>query len=43
MIDLVSLYFLEAVIGAAESSRSAVILSVAEPHFKNYDFYQEKI
>lgn len=36
--DLVSLDFLEAVIDAAEHSRSAVILSVAEPHFAYYDF-----
>ncbi|VAW59979.1 Fructose-bisphosphate aldolase class II [hydrothermal vent metagenome] len=36
--DLVSLDFLEAVIDAAESCRSAVILSVAEPHFAHYDF-----
>jgi len=36
--DLVSLDFLEAVIDAAESCRSAVILSIAEPHFASYDF-----
>jgi len=36
--DLVSLDFLEAVIDAAEDCRSAVILSVAEPHFAHYDF-----
>jgi len=36
--DLVSLDFLEAVIGAAERCRSAVILSIAEPHFAHYDF-----
>jgi len=36
--DLVSLDFLEAVIDAAERCRSAVILSVAEPHFAYYDF-----
>lgn len=36
--DLVSLDFLEAVITAAEKSRSAVILSIAEPHFAHYDF-----
>lgn len=36
--DLVSLDFLEAVIDAAESSRSAVILSIAEPHFDYYDY-----
>ena len=36
--DLVSLDFLEAVIDAAEECRSAVILSVAEPHFAHYDF-----
>ena len=35
--DLVSLDFLEAVVGAAEESRSAVILSIAEPHFEHYD------
>ena len=36
--DLVSLDFLEAVIDAAETCRSAVILSIAEPHFAHYDF-----
>jgi len=36
--DLVSLDFLEAVIDAAEDCRSAVILSIAEPHFAHYDF-----
>jgi len=36
--DLVSLDFLEAVIDAAEKCRSAVILSIAEPHFVHYDF-----
>ena len=36
--DLVSLDFLEAVIDAAERCRSAVILSIAEPHFAYYDF-----
>ena len=36
--DLVSLDFLEAVIKAAETCRSSVILSVAEPHFSHYDF-----
>ena len=36
--DLVSLDFLEAVIDAAERCRAPVILSVAEPHFANYDF-----
>ena len=35
--DLVSLDFLEAVIGAAEKCRAPVILSVDEPHFANYD------
>lgn len=35
--DLVSLDFLEAVIAAAEESRAAVILSLAEPHFEYYD------
>lgn len=36
--DLVNLDFLEAVIDAAEDCRSAVILSIAEPHFAHYDF-----
>lgn len=36
--DLVSLDFLEAVIDAAEQSRASIILSIAEPHFANYDF-----
>ena len=36
--DLVSLDFLEAVIDAAESCRSSIILSIAEPHFEHYDF-----
>lgn len=36
--DLVSLDFLEAVISAAERCRAPVILSLAEPHFKHYDF-----
>jgi len=36
--DLVSLDFLEAVIDAAESCRAPVILSIAEPHFKYFDF-----
>jgi len=36
--DLVSLDFLEAVIDAAENCRSAIILSIAEPHFAHYDF-----
>lgn len=36
--DLVSLDFLEAVINAAERCRAPVILSLAEPHFKYYDF-----
>lgn len=35
--DLVSLDFLEAVIEAAETCRSGVILSIAEPHFSYYD------
>jgi len=35
--DLVSLDFLEAVIEAAESCRSSIILSIAEPHFAHYD------
>lgn len=36
--DLVSLDFLEAIIGAAEATHSPVILSLAESHFKHYDF-----
>ncbi len=36
--DIVSLDFLEAVIGAAERTRSPVILSLAEPQFIHYDF-----
>ena len=36
--DLVSLDFLEAVIGAAEHCRAPVILSIAEHHFVHYDF-----
>jgi len=36
--DLVSLDFLEAVIGAAERVRAPVVLSIAEPHFAHYDF-----
>ncbi len=36
--DLVSLDFLEAIIGAAERCRSPVILSLAESHFDYYDF-----
>lgn len=36
--DLVSLDFLEAVIGTAERCRAPVILSIAEPHFAYYDF-----
>lgn len=36
--DLVSLDFLEAIIGAAEAARSPVILSLAESHFDYYDF-----
>lgn len=36
--DLVSLDFLEAIIAAAESKRSPVILSLAESHFEYYDF-----
>ncbi|MFK5986531.1 MAG: class II fructose-bisphosphate aldolase [Pseudomonadota bacterium] len=36
--DLVSLDFLEAVIKAAESCRSSIILSIAEPHFSHYDY-----
>jgi fructose-bisphosphate aldolase class II len=36
--DLVSLDFLQAILGAAETSRSPVILSLAESHFEYYDF-----
>ena len=36
--DLVSLDFLEAVIDAAEKCRSPVVLSLAEPHFAQFDF-----
>ena len=36
--DLVSLDFLEAIITAAEQTRSPVILSLAESHFEYYDF-----
>jgi fructose-bisphosphate aldolase class II len=36
--DLVSLDFLEAIVGAAERCRSPVILSLAESHFEYYDF-----
>lgn len=36
--DLVSLDFLEAIIDAAETTRSPVILSLAESHFEYYDF-----
>lgn len=36
--DLVSLDFLEAIVGAAERCRSPVILSLAESHFDYYDF-----
>lgn len=36
--DLVSLDFLEAIISAAEATRSPVILSLAESHFEYYDF-----
>jgi fructose-bisphosphate aldolase class II len=35
--DLVSLDFLEAVIGAAEQCRASIVLSIAEPHFEHYD------
>jgi len=35
---LVSLEFLEAILAAAERARAPVILSLAEPHFKFYDF-----
>jgi len=36
--DLMSLDFIEAIIGAAENTRSPVILSLAESHFEFYDF-----
>ena len=36
--DLVSLDFLEAIMSAAETRRSPVILSLAESHFEYYDF-----
>lgn len=36
--DLVSLDFLEAVIGAAERCRASIVLSIAEPHFQHYDY-----
>ncbi|MBI3774245.1 MAG: ketose-bisphosphate aldolase [Gammaproteobacteria bacterium] len=36
--DLVSLDFLEAIVAAAEQTRSPVILSLAESHFEYYDF-----
>jgi fructose-bisphosphate aldolase class II len=36
--DLVSLDFLEAILSAAEATRSPVILSLAESHFEYYDF-----
>ena len=36
--DLVSLDFLQAILRAAETSRSPVILSLAESHFEYYDF-----
>jgi len=36
--NLVSLDFIEAIIDAAEATRSPVILSLAESHFKYYDF-----
>ncbi|MCW8905079.1 class II fructose-bisphosphate aldolase [Sedimenticola sp.] len=36
--DLVSLDFLEAVIGAAETCRASIVLSIAEPHFEHYDY-----
>lgn len=36
--DLVSLDFLEAIMDAAEKTRSPVILSLAESHFEYYDF-----
>jgi fructose-bisphosphate aldolase class II len=36
--DVVSLDFLEAVIGAGEACRAPIILSLAESHFSHYDF-----
>jgi len=36
--DLVSLEFLEAIMEAAEATRSPAILSLAESHFEYYDF-----
>ncbi len=36
--DLVSLDFLEAIVGAAEQCRSPAILSLAQTHFEHYDF-----
>jgi len=36
--DLVSLDFLEAILEAAETCRSPVILSLVESHFEHYDF-----
>lgn len=36
--DLVSLDFLDAIVTAAENTRSPVILSLAESHFEYYDF-----
>ena len=36
--DLVSLDFLEAVIGAAEACRASIVLSIAEPYFEHYDY-----
>ena len=36
--DLVSLDFLEAILGAAHNCRAPVILSLAESHFEHYDF-----
>jgi fructose-bisphosphate aldolase class II len=36
--DLVSLDFLQAIVGAAEACRAPVILSLAESHFEYFDF-----
>ncbi len=36
--DVVSLEFLDAIVAAAEHTRSPVILSLAESHFEHYDF-----
>lgn len=36
--DVVSIDFIEGIMGAAEESRAPVILSLAESHFEHYDF-----